>query len=122
MTQVHLWALRRGRLPTPISLSRLVPGSDVAYAALRDIVFNVTTAPGVPVNGLGQFDSKTQNFEFATGWWDYWLHPTFTAEKLRQRLEVAGGDEDNYNDFAAGTAHLQRMSRSRSVGVSTKSR
>jgi hypothetical protein len=81
------------------------PGApDVAYAALRDIVFNVTTAPGVPVNPLGQFDSKTQNFELATGWWDYWLHPTFTNEKLRQRLEVAGGDEDNFNDFAAGTA------------------
>jgi PEP-CTERM motif len=80
------------------------PGVDVAYAALRDMVFNITTAPGVPVNALGQFDSKTENIEYLTGWWDYWLHPTFTAEKLRQRLEVAGGDNDNFNDFAAGTA------------------
>src|SRR5215213_5932393 len=68
---------------------------DVAYAALRDMVFNVTTAPGVPVDALGQFSSTTENFEYATGWWDYWLHPTFTAEKLRQRLEVAGGDNNN---------------------------
>lgn len=81
------------------------PGVDVAYAALRDVVINVTTAPGVAVNGLGQFDSKAQNIELATGWWDYWLHPTFNSasNRLRQRLEVAGGDEDNYNDFAAGT-------------------
>jgi hypothetical protein len=80
------------------------PGVDVAYAALRDIMINITTAPGVPVNGLGQFDSKTQNFELTTGWWDYWLHPTFNSasNRLRQRLEVAGGDEDNYNDIAQG--------------------
>jgi hypothetical protein len=82
---------------------RINAGVDVAYAALRDIVINVTTPPAVPVNGLGQFDSKSQNFDLTTGWWDYWLHPTFTNEKLRQRLEVAGGDEDNFNDFAAGT-------------------
>lgn len=86
---------------------RINPGApqDVAYAALHDIVINVTTAPGVPVNGLGQFDSKTQNFEVATGWWDYWLNPAFQppAQQFRQRLEVAGNDEDNYNDFAAGT-------------------
>jgi hypothetical protein len=68
---------------------------DVAYAALRDKSFNITTAPGVPVNGLGEFSSTTENFEYASGWWDYWLHPTFTAEKLRQRLEVAGGDNNN---------------------------
>jgi hypothetical protein len=82
---------------------RINAGVDVAYAALRDIEFNVTTPAAVPVNGLGQFDSKAQNVELATGWWDYWLHPTFTNEKLRQRLEVGGGDEDNFNDFAAGT-------------------
>jgi hypothetical protein len=82
---------------------RINAGVDVAYAALRDIEFNVTTPAAVAVNGLGQFDSKAQNIEVATGWWDYWLHPTFTNEKLRQRLEVGGGDEDNYNDFAAGT-------------------
>lgn len=72
------------------------PGApDVAYSSLRDMVFNITT-PGVePVNGLGEFSSLTQNFEYATGWWDYWLHPTFTAEKIRQRLEVAGGDNNN---------------------------
>jgi hypothetical protein len=80
------------------------PGVDVAYAALRDVVINVTTAPGVAVNGLGQFDSKSQNVEIATGWWDYWLHPTFNsaANRLRQRLELAGGDEDNFNDVAQG--------------------
>jgi hypothetical protein len=68
---------------------------DVAYSALRDMSFNITTPPAVPVDGLGQFSSTTENFEYATGWWDYWLHPTFTAEKLRQRLEVAGGDNNN---------------------------
>jgi hypothetical protein len=86
---------------------RINPGApaDVAYAALRDIVINLTTAPGVPVNGLGQFDSKAQNFELTTGWWDYWLNPTFQppAQRFRQRLEVAGGDEDNFNDIAQGT-------------------
>jgi hypothetical protein len=67
---------------------------DVAYSALRDMVFNITTPSAVPVV-LGQFSSTTENFEYASGWWDYWLHPTFTAEKLRERLEVAGGDNNN---------------------------
>lgn len=72
------------------------PGApDVAYAAQRDLVFNVTT-PGVEaVNGLGEFSSLTQNFEYAQGWFDYWLHPTFTSQKIRQRLELSGGDNDN---------------------------
>ncbi len=72
------------------------PGSpDVAYGAYRDVEFNITTPGAVAVNGLGEFSSVTENFEFATGWFDYWLHPTYTAEKIRQRLELAGGDEDN---------------------------
>jgi hypothetical protein len=80
------------------------PGApaNVAYAALRDVVLNVTTKASAgggtgrePVDLAGGFSSTTENFEYATGWWDYWLHPTFTAEKLRQRLELAGGDNDN---------------------------
>jgi hypothetical protein len=72
---------------------------DVAYATLHDVEINVTTPAAVAANPAGVltwgFDSATENFEFTTGWWDYWLHPTFTAEKLRQRLEQAGSDEDN---------------------------
>jgi PEP-CTERM motif len=70
------------------------PGVDVAYATIRDAVFNITTPAAVPVVA-GAFASTTENFELATGWWDYWLHPTFSNPKFRQRLEVAGGDEDN---------------------------
>lgn len=72
------------------------PGApNVAYSAVRDLVFNITTPGFEAVNGLGEFSSITENFEYAQGWWDYWLHPTFTAEKIRQRLEIAGGDNNN---------------------------
>ncbi len=74
---------------------RINPGVNVAYAALRDIAFNITTLPGVPVNGLGEFSSTTENFDLTSGWWDYWLHPTFANPKIRQRLQVAGDDENN---------------------------
>ncbi len=68
------------------------PGNSVAYAAARDIVYNVTS-PVEAVNGLGQFNSSTENFEFATGWLDYWVDPGFG--NLRGRAELAGGDDDN---------------------------
>jgi hypothetical protein len=90
-----------GTVPTPAAEAdfgiRIRPtgAPDVAYAALRDMEFNITTPPAVPVNALGEFNSTTENFKYATGWWDYWLHPTFTAEKLRERLEVAGGTNPN---------------------------
>jgi hypothetical protein len=90
-----------GTVPTPPADAdfgiRIRPtgAPDVAYATLRDMSFNITTAPGVPVNALGEFSSTAENFEYASGWWDYWLHPTFTPDKLRERLEVAGGDNDN---------------------------
>jgi hypothetical protein len=72
---------------------------DVAFATLHDVEINVTMPAAVAASPAGLltwgFDSATENFDFTTGWWDYWLHPTFTAEKLRQRLEQAGTDEDN---------------------------
>jgi hypothetical protein len=78
------------------------PGADVAYSALRDVKFNITTGPGLPVNGLGEFNTNraltTENIELTTGWWDYWLHPTFVTPKFRQRLEAAGDDADNSGD------------------------
>lgn len=61
-----------------------------AWAAYRDIVYNVTTPAALPVNGLGEFAS-TQNFEFGTGWLDYWL----AAANFRGRAELAGGDDNN---------------------------
>ena len=74
---------------------RINPGAPAAWGAYRDVEFNITTPGSVPVNGLGEFSSVTENFEFATGWFDYWLSPTFTPQKIRPRLELAGGDEDN---------------------------
>jgi|tagenome__1003787_1003787.scaffolds.fasta_scaffold20911608_2 hypothetical protein len=74
---------------------RINPGAPAAWGAYRDVEFNVTTPGFVPVNGLGEFSSVTENFEFSTGWFDYWLSPIFTPQKIRQRLELAGGDEDN---------------------------
>jgi len=74
---------------------RINPGAPAAWGAYRDVEFNITTPGAVAVNGLGQFSSVTENFEYTTGWFDYWLHPTFTPQKIRQRLELAGGDEDN---------------------------
>lgn len=68
-----------------------------AYAAYRDVVFNVTTPAALPVNGLGEFSSTTENFEFATGWLDYWL----AAANFRGRAEVAGGDDDNMSAVAS---------------------
>ncbi|MEX2307489.1 MAG: PEP-CTERM sorting domain-containing protein [Pirellulales bacterium] len=66
--------------------------ANIAWAAARDIAYNVTSAPEA-VNGLGQFSSSTENFEFATGWFDYWVAPA--AGNLRGRAEFAGGDDDN---------------------------
>jgi len=67
-------------------------GVNVAYAADRDIVYNVTSAVEA-VNPLGEFNSSTENFEFATGWIDYWVAPA--AGGIRGRSELAGGDDDN---------------------------
>lgn len=61
-----------------------------AWAAYRDIVYNITTPGTLAVNGLGEM-SSTQNFEFGTGWLDYWL----AAANFRGRAELAGGDDDN---------------------------
>jgi len=74
---------------------RMNPGVPAAWGAYRDVEFNVTTPAAVAVNGLGEFSSVTENFEFTSGWFDYWLNPTFTPEKIRQRLELAGGDNNN---------------------------
>jgi hypothetical protein len=68
-------------------------GANIAYGAARDIVYNVTTPAAVPLNGLGEFNSSTENFEFATGWFDYWVAPG--AGTIRGRSELAGGDDDN---------------------------
>jgi hypothetical protein len=67
-------------------------GVNVAYAADRDIVYNITSAVEA-VNPLGEFNSSTENFEFTTGWIDYWVAPA--AGNLRGRAELAGGDDDN---------------------------
>jgi len=68
-------------------------GVNLAFAAARDILYNITMPGPVPVNPLGEFSSATQNFEFATGWLDYWISPG--AGNLRGRAELAGGDDDN---------------------------
>ena len=100
----------------PISLLRLIPGSTSLMRRCETSVFNVTTAPGVPVNGLGQFDSKSQNFELATGWWDYWLHPTFYQSKNSvsdSRWPAAMKTITTISQLAR--TQIQRMSRFRSV-------
>jgi hypothetical protein len=66
-------------------------GVNAATGAARDIVFNITS-PVEAVAG-GQFSSLTENFEFATGWLDYWVHPV--AGGVQGRAELAGGDDDN---------------------------
>lgn len=78
------------------------PGApDIAFAAQRDLVFNIATLSPAnapifeAVNGSGEFSSLTQNFEYAQGWFDYWLNPSFAPPFIRQRLELAGGDNDN---------------------------
>lgn len=68
-------------------------GVNLAFAAARDIAYNITMPGPVPVNPLGEFSSSTQNFEFATGWLDYWISPA--AGNLRGRAELAGGDDNN---------------------------
>jgi hypothetical protein len=74
---------------------RINPGAPAAWGAYRDVEFNITTPGAVAVNGLGQFSSVTEKFKFTTGWFDYWLSPTFTPQKIRQRLELAGGSDNN---------------------------
>jgi hypothetical protein len=66
----------------------------LALASARDIVFNVTS-PVEPVVG-GTFSSLTENYEFASGWLDYWVAPA--AGGLQGRAELAGGDDDNAAD------------------------
>lgn len=68
-------------------------GANIAWGAARDIVYNVTTPAALAVDGLGEFDSTTENFEFAAGWFDYWVAPA--AGGIRGRSELAGGDDDN---------------------------
>ncbi len=68
-------------------------GANIAYGVARDVVYNVTTPAALAVDGSGQFDSTTENFEFATGWFDYWVAPGVGA--IRGRSELAGGDDDN---------------------------
>jgi hypothetical protein len=65
--------------------------ANIAYASARDISYNITS----PVEAVvgGQFNSTTENFEFATGWLDYWIAPA--AGNIRGRAELAGGDDDN---------------------------
>jgi hypothetical protein len=67
-------------------------GVDLAYAGVRDLAFNITTPGDVPVVA-GNFASGTENFEFASGWLDYWV--AAAAGNLRGRAELAGGDDDN---------------------------
>lgn len=67
-------------------------GVDIAFGAYRDIAYNITSGSEA-VSGLGQFSSLSENFEFATGWLDYWIAPG--AGGLRGRAELAGGDDNN---------------------------
>jgi hypothetical protein len=67
-------------------------GVNLAYASARDIEYNVTMPGPVPVVA-GAFSSATENFEFATGWLDYYVAQA--AGNLRGRSELAGGDDDN---------------------------
>jgi hypothetical protein len=67
-------------------------GVDLAYAGVRDLNFNITMPGAVPVVA-GNFASATENFEFASGWLDYWV--AAAAGNLRGRAELAGGDDDN---------------------------
>jgi hypothetical protein len=71
-------------------------GANIAWAAARDIVYNVTSATET-VDALGAFSSLTQNFEFSSGWLDYWVAPA--AGNLRGRAEFAGDDEDNIHQL-----------------------
>jgi hypothetical protein len=68
-------------------------GANIAYGAARDVVYNITTPAALPVDAFGEFSSTTENFEFATGWFDYWVAPG--AGTIRGRSELAGGDDDN---------------------------
>jgi hypothetical protein len=79
-------------------------GANIAWGAARDIVYNVRTLDStnnlvfVPVDGAGNFSpmdadpNNNVNFEFATGWFDYWVAPG--AGTIRGRSELAGGDDD----------------------------
>jgi hypothetical protein len=69
--------------------------ANIAFGAQRDLVFNITTPGFEAVNGSGEFSSLTQNFEFATGWFDYWVANGVPGGNIRGRAELAGGDEDN---------------------------
>jgi hypothetical protein len=72
------------------------PAVSLAWAAARDISFDITS--GVEsVDGLGQFDSFSQNYEFGNGAaLDYWVDPA--AGNLRGRADLDGGDDDNAAD------------------------
>lgn len=75
-------------------------GVTLALAAARDIVFNVTS-PVEPVGPGGTFSSLMENYEFATGWLDYWVAPA--AGGLQGRAELAGGDDENAADSVVST-------------------
>src|SRR5262245_39719878 len=75
-------------------------GVDAAWGGYRDIVYNVTSA-SESVNALGEFSSLSENFEFTTGWLDYWVAQGLPGGNLRGRAEMAGGDDNNQSALAS---------------------
>jgi hypothetical protein len=86
-----------------------VPGCcDLAYAAFRDLSYNLETAdpetltPVVePVNTQGEFSSITQILSYHTGFFEYWADPFLINE--RNRDSVAGDGAPNQHNVDAST-------------------
>jgi hypothetical protein len=95
-------------------------GVDVAYAVLRDLVYNITM-PQENVGGGGTFISTSQNLELGTptpraddggaiipedsgGYFDYWAQPPLN---IRGRSDNTGGDDDN--ESAALSSYVVTM-------------
>jgi hypothetical protein len=77
------------------------PAVSLAWAAARDISYDITMPGAVPVVA-GSFSSLTENFEFGDGAaLDYWVDPA--VGNLRGRADLDGGDDDNAADTVPST-------------------
>jgi hypothetical protein len=78
---------------------------DIAYAALRDLSYNLvtadleTSAPIVePVNDQGEFSSLSQIVNYRTGYFDYWADPFLINEQARDPVSGDGAPNQHNVD------------------------
>jgi hypothetical protein len=91
------------------------PCCDFAYAALRDVAYNLATEipdldgddPPVPVvesvNAQGEFNSTNQHLSYRRGYFEHWIQPFLDDDRDRDDVTGDGSLNQNTLDVPAGT-------------------